>query len=97
MPLLWNGPDGEAGNITPPHAFSSREGIISVLIYAVEKCILPYKGEKYTLFELLTLKHTRFLKNLREDIMFSGVSCKNMEHFFANNSFFRRSRLIESP
>jgi hypothetical protein len=97
MPLLWNGPDGEAGNITPPHAFSSREGIISVLIYAVEKCILPYKGGRYALFECLTLKHTRFSKNLREDIMFSGVSFKNREHFIVNNSFFRRSRMIESP
>ena len=97
MPLLWNGPDGEAGNITTPHSFSSREGIISALLYAVEKCILPYKGEKYALFERLTLKHARFLKNLRKDIMFSRVSFKNMEHFFANNSFFRRSRLIESP
>ena len=71
--------------------------VISVLIYPVEKCILPYKGEKYALFERLTLKQTRFLKNLREDIMFSGVSCKNREHFFVKNSFFRRSRLIESP
>ena len=96
MPLLWKGPDGEDGNITPPHSFSSREGIISVLIYAIEKCVLPYKGEKYALFERLTLKHARFLKNLRKDIMFSRVSFKNMEHFFANNSFFRRSRLIES-
>lgn len=80
--MLWNGLDGEVGNITPTHSFISREGIISVLIYAVEKCILPYKGEKYALFERLTLKHTRFLKNLREGIMFSGVSCKNMAFYF---------------
>ena len=59
MPLLWNGPDGEAGNITPPHAFTSREGVISVLLYLIEKCILPYKGERYALFEQIPLKNTR--------------------------------------
>ena len=59
MPLLWNGQDGEEGNITPPHSFTSRERVISVLLYLIEKCILPYKGERYALFEQIPLKNTR--------------------------------------
>ena len=59
MPLLWKRQDGEDGNITPPHAFTSREGVISVLLYLIEKCILPYKGERYALFEQIPLKNTR--------------------------------------
>ena len=75
MPLLWKRHDGEDGNITPPHAFTSREGVISVLLYLIEKCILPYKGERYALFEQIPLKNTRVFKIFprKHDVLWSFI------------------------
>lgn len=50
MPLLWNGPDGAEENITPPHSFTSREGVISALIYPIKECIFTVqRGEVHPL------------------------------------------------